>query len=239
MISYLIVDDEPIAHGIIENYCANLTHLSKAGNCYNAKEAMEKLYQLNIDLIFLDINMPEVSGFELLKTLTNSPKVIVTSAYQEYALEGFDLDVVDYLLKPFSFQRFMKAVNKVTDSLSIENKPETGPSIKEEHEELIFFVKEKGSSKIHKVLGSNILYIEASGNYSKVVLDDKSIITHQKISELEKELLGKKFIRVHKSFIISRSRITAIEGNIIEIGTHDIPIGQTYKKNVHINLGLG
>lgn len=232
MISYLIIDDEPIAHGIIEKYCENLSHLQKAGNCFNAKEAMEKLYQEQIELIFLDINMPEISGFELLRTLTNPPKVIVTSAYQEYALEGFELDIIDYLLKPFSLQRFMKAVNKATDTLNKKIDGSSKESSGELSTDVHIFIKEKGGNKIHQVSESEILFVEASGNYSKVVLSDKVIITHQKISELGQQLTKEGFIRTHKSFIISRSKIKSIEGNEIEIEDHIIPIGQTYKEQV-------
>ncbi|MBO6523505.1 MAG: response regulator transcription factor [Balneolaceae bacterium] len=232
MISYLIIDDEPIAHGIIEKYCENFTHLQKAGNCFNAKEALEKLYQEQIDLIFLDINMPEISGFEFLRSLRNPPRVIVTSAYQEYALEGFELDITDYLLKPFSLQRFMKAVNKVIDSLNEQiDVLAKGPSSELLNDALIF-IKEKGGSKVYQVKEGDILFVEASGNYSKVVLNDKEIITHQKISELEQQLSKEAFIRTHKSFIISRNRIKSIEGNQIEIENHTIPIGQTYKEQV-------
>jgi len=112
MTTYCIIDDEPIAHRIIEGYCENLPYLEKKGNCYNAFEAMQLLNKTSVDLIFLDINMPKISGFDLLKTMINPPKVIVTSAYQEFALEGYELNISDYLLKPFSLERFMKAVNK-------------------------------------------------------------------------------------------------------------------------------
>lgn len=232
MISYLIIDDEPIAHGIIENYCGNLAYLQKAGNCYNAKEAMGKLYQEKIDLVFLDINMPEVSGFELLKSLTNPPKVIVTSAYQEYALEGFELDVSDYLLKPFSFQRFMKAVNKVTDSLNEQSRQAPVNEIVGKPEEIMLFIKEKGGNKIHQVSETDILFVEAAGNYCKIVLSDKIIFTHQKISELDQQLSKQMFIRTHKSFIVSKKMISSIEGNQIDIGEYKVPIGQTYKEHL-------
>lgn len=238
MISYLIIDDEPIAHGIIENYCENLTHLRKAGNCYNAKEAMEKLYQEKINLIFLDINMPEISGFEFLRTLTNPPKVIVTSAYQEYALEGFELDIADYLLKPFSFQRFMKAINKVSDLMSKGMSTSASDSVKEVLNYAQIFIKEKGGNKIHQISESEILFVEASGNYSKVILKDRTVVTHQKVSEIDHLLSDKAFIRIHKSFVVSKGKIKSIEGNKIEIGDYTIPIGQTYKEQVKKLLDL-
>ncbi len=232
MISYLIIDDEPIAHGIIENYCENLTHLHKAGNSFNAKEALEKLYQEQIDLIFLDINMPEISGFEFLRSLMNPPKVIVTSAYQEYALEGFELDITDYLLKPFSLQRFMKAVNKATDSMNKQMDPQVEGLSGDEPSDAHVFIKEKGGSKIHRVKENDILFIEASGNYCRVAIGESTIMTHQKISEFENLLSGEAFIRTHKSFIVSKNKIKSIEGNQIEIESHKLPIGQTYKEQV-------
>lgn len=221
---YCIIDDEPIAHRIIEGYCANLSYLQKIGNCYNAFEAMTLMNTHAPDLIFLDINMPELSGFDLLKTMNQAPKVIVTSAYKEYALEGYELNVADYLLKPFSLQRFLQAMNKVTDT-QLPPTIRTGEKVKDS-----FFIK--GDKKLHQVRFNQILFIEASGNYTKIFLSDEMILTHEKISALEELLPTREFIRVHKSFIVGINKIKLIEGNRISLGEHYVPIGQTYKHNL-------
>lgn len=226
MIRYLIIDDEPIAHRIIEKYCNDIPHLQKVGNCYNAFEAMQFLNQQIVDLIFLDINMPKLSGFEFLKTLNHAPKVIVTTAYQEFALEGYELDIADYLLKPFSFARLMKAVNK-----AIEVAPQVTGAQSLPGKSSLFFIK--GDKKHHQVDAEHILYIEAYGNYTKLYFKDEMITSHEKISHYESSLPDNDFLRVHKSFIVALDKIKLIEGNRIIIGDHEIPIGQTYKSNVN------
>ena len=171
--------------------------------------------------------MPKITGFEWLKTLHRTPMVIVTSAYQEYALEGYELDIVDYLLKPFSLARFLKAINKVS-----KNKEEESVSMAKHNidENKRFFLK--GDKKQHLVHTEDILFIEAYGSYSKVVLADETIVTHQSISSLEKLMPSSDFMRVHKSYIIATNKIKTIEGNRIAIGTHFVPIGQTYKQQL-------
>lgn len=230
MTHYLIIDDEPIAHRIIEKYCDNLPHLKKSGNCFNAFEAMQFLNQEQVDLLFLDINMPKLSGFDFLKTLTHPPKIIVTTAYKEFALEGYELNISDYLLKPFSFERFVKAINKTITN----NQQEINNNIPVNQTEKIpesFFLK--GDKKHHQIHFNNILFIEAYGHYCKVYLKDKIILSNEKISSLEKSLPDT-FIRTHKSFIVSKSKIEQIEGNRILIKENKIPIGQTYKKNIKL-----
>lgn len=229
MTSYIIIDDEPIAHRIIEGYCENLPHLEKKGNCHNAFEAMKLLNEIKVDLLFLDINMPKLSGFDFLKTLSNPPKIIVTTAYQEYALESYELNVSDYLLKPFSFERFIKAVQK---TISVSPTPaqisatKSSPVAKNES----FFIK--GDKKMYQVKPDDILFIEAYGNYTKVYLSDEMIISNEKISSLENILSIDNFLRVHKSFIVAIDKIKSIESNRIYIDTHKIPIGLTYKSNI-------
>lgn len=237
MISYLIIDDEPIAHGIIEKYCQNLPHLTKKGNCYNGKQAYEILFKTKIDLIFLDINMPEISGFEFLRSLSNPPQIIVTSAHQEYAIEGFDLNVCDYLLKPFSFERFMKAVNKASENLRDKETVHVGLTSSDSIDSQLF-VKVKGQNKQYQISESDILFVEASGNYSKIVLENREVITLQKLSDIEEKLSKGIFIRIHRSYIVSREKIKSIEGNQIEILGHSLPIGQTYKEQVRSMLDL-
>ena len=222
MTTYCIIDDEPIAHRIIEGYCEHLPYLEKKGNCYDAFEAMQLLNKTSVDLIFLDINMPKISGFDLLKTMMNPPKVIVTSAHQEFALEGYELNISDYLLKPFSLERFMKAVNK---AISITKIKESIPS--NEPARFSFFLK--GDKKMHQVHTDEILFIEAFGNYSKVYFENEMIVSHEKISSFEELLPSGNFLRVHKSFIVATDKIKLVEGNRISIGDQIVPIGQTYK----------
>ncbi|MES2445958.1 MAG: LytTR family DNA-binding domain-containing protein [Bacteroidota bacterium] len=231
MIRYLIIDDEPIAHRIIENYSENLPHLVKLGNCYNAFEAMKFLNENTVDLLFLDINMPKLSGFDFLKTLTNPPKIIVTTAYKEFAIEGYELNISDYLLKPFSFERFIKAVNKTIDTLP-NDKSMSASSINEKQANASSFFL-KGNKKLHQIHFQDLLFIEAYGHFTKVYLKDDMIISPQKISDFEKLLPTLDFLRIHKSFIVSKNKIKYIEGNRVLIDQHKIPIGQTYKEIIN------
>ncbi|NQX81604.1 MAG: response regulator transcription factor [Flavobacteriaceae bacterium] len=236
MIKYLIIDDEPIAHRIIEGYCEVFPNMEKQGNCYNAFEAMQLLNDQSVDLIFLDINMPRLTGFEFLKSLSNPPKVIVTTAYKEFAIEGYELDISDYLLKPFSLERFAKAVNKIISSLKKEKQQATEATIvktqivETDTKSTKFFLK--GDKKHHQIDTQDILYIEAYGNYTKMYFADEMIISHEKISSFADMLPSDSFMRVHKSFVVSLDKIEQIEGNRIIIGKHKIPVGQTYKSVV-------
>lgn len=227
MIKYIIVDDEPLAHELIEEFCNILPHLKLEKNCYNAIEAMQFLNSQTVDIMFLDLNMPKLKGFDFLRTLTNPPKVIVTTAYKEYALEGFELNVSDYLLKPFSFERLVKAVNKAIGSTKQATTTETN-SLKQENTR--FFVK--GDKKYHQVASEDILFIEAFGNYTKLYFDKEMIVIHEKISHYETILPSNNFLRVHKSFIVALDKIKMIEGNRIIIDENKVPIGQTYKSIV-------
>jgi len=223
--NYCIIDDEPIAHRIIEGYCKNLPYLKKIGNCFDVFEAMQFLNSETVDLIFLDINMPELTGFDLLKTMRQTPKVIVTSAHEEYALEGYELDVSDYLLKPFSLERFLKAIQKAMD----QQLPPTGSVISDKNPS--FFLK--GDKKTHQIHAGDILFIEAFGNYTKIFLTQEMILIHEKISSLERLLPDTDFLRIHKSFIVAGNKIRLIEGNRITIKEHQVPIGQSYKHNLN------
>ena len=227
-IRYIIVDDEPIAHRVLEKYCKDLSFMQLQVNCYDALQALNFLNSHKVDLIFLDINMPKLKGFDFLRTIDHPPQVIVTSAYQEYALEGFELSVCDYLLKPFSFERFLKAVNKAMDALS--TAPAKYPVATKSTDTGSLFIK--GEKKYHQVRLDDIIYIEACGNYSTVFLRGSEIITPEKISDLEKMLVSQNFMRVHKSYIVSTSKIKEIEGNQIRLGKRSVPIGRVYKMNV-------
>ncbi len=228
MIKYIIVDDETASHDNIKDYASNLTYLSFQKSCYNAFEALEYLNKHSIDLIFLDINMPKLSGLEFLKTISNPPKIIITTAYEEFALEGYELNIDDYLLKPFNFSRFVKSVSKVSDalankSISIQNS--------ENNEDAKIFIKE--DKKYYQIKLNDILFIEAYGNYVKINMVDRIIVSHQTLTSFTHNLPENKFIRVHKSFIISINKIELIEGNRILIQDHKIPIGKMYKLNVN------
>ncbi|NNF33798.1 MAG: response regulator transcription factor [Saprospiraceae bacterium] len=227
MIKYLIIDDEHMAHKIIKDYCDHLSNMQLMKHCYDAFEALDYLRGHQVDLIFLDLNMPKLKGFDFLKTLPDPPKVIVTTAYQEYALEGYELEVTDYLLKPFSFERFLKAVNK---AIHIKDKISSAPQQAEiSNPGKIFLYSDK---KHIQVKMDDIYYVEAAGNYSRVVLRDNTIMVREKISDMLNKLSSDYFIKVHKSFIVAREHITSIEGNRILIGEHKIPIGKMYKNNV-------
>jgi DNA-binding LytR/AlgR family response regulator len=228
MIKYIIVDDEPLAHELIEGFCSMLPHLELVKHCYNAMEAMECLNSNTIDFMFLDINMPKLNGLDFLRTLADPPKTIITTAYKEHALEGFELNVVDYLLKPFSFERLVKAVNKVvqTDAKATEIK-----GVASLESGYRFFIK--GDKKYHQIASDDILYIEAYGNYTKIFLKEEMIVSHEKISNFEDLLPQDSFLRVHKSFIVALDKIKLIQGNRIQIETHQIPIGETYKSRIN------
>ncbi len=224
-IRYMIVDDEPIAHRIIQDYCSDLAQLELVNNSYNALEALAFLNHNPVDLIFLDINMPKLKGFDLLRTLKQPPQVIVTTAYQEYAIEGYELNVCDYLLKPFSLPRFLTAVNKAMQQ--IERAQPVQMATATPAQDSIFV---KGDKKQHQVALDDILYIEACGNYAILHIKGNKIITQQTMAGFEQQLPPANFIRIHKSFIVAKKAVSAIETNQVQVGKQLLPIGQTYKK---------
>lgn len=220
-LNYIIIDDEPMTHKLVENYAKELSNMQLAGNCYNGLEALNILNEGKADLIFLDINMPKLKGYDFLRALKHSIKVIVISAHKDYALEGYELNISDYLLKPFSFERFLQAVQKVL--------AESDRDSNTNNKETIFIKDEK---KHHQVYLSDIQYIEASGNYAVVYLEKQTIISQMKISDFERLLPERQFIRTHRSFIVSKSKIKIIESNEIHLEKKKIPIGRSYKSNV-------
>lgn len=225
MIRYLIVDDEHIAHDIIKGYCDLVPNMQLMKNCYDALEAFEYLNKNEVDLIFLDLNMPVLKGFEFLKTLQNPPKVIVTTAYQEYALEGYEQNISDYLLKPFGFERFLKAINKAIGSVNQKVISSENSAVSNR-----IFVQ---SNKKHIQLEvESILYIEATGNYTKIVTTIETITIREKFSAFLEQLPQNEFIQVHKSFAVAPKHIKSIEGNIIFVANYKIPIGKMYKLNI-------
>ena len=228
----LIADDEPIARQIIETYCNRLQDLKIVGSCATAFEAKTYLQNNAIDILFLDINMPVLDGVTFLKTLRFPPQVIFTTAYKEYAIDAFDLAACDYLLKPFSLERFLIAVDKAILAIK---KPVTSPSQDTPDNNFIFV---KADSKIYKLLHDDILYIEASGNYTKFITPTQQLMASMTLTSAEELLPKSLFIRIHRSFILNKSRIGHIEGNIVRIGSTDIPIGSNYKADFLKEIGL-
>lgn len=233
MIKYLIIDDEHMAHEIIKGYCDLLADMELQQHCYDALEALQYLNAHKVDLIFLDLNMPKLKGFDFLKTLPTPPKVIVTTAYSEFALEGYELNVVDYLLKPFSFERFLKAVNKAIGS----HGNATIKSLNEPKSEAVNRIFVRGDKKHTQIAIDEIRYIEAAGNYTKLITSNEIITTRDKFSTVLASLSGHEFLQVHKSFAVAPKYIKSIEGNQIAIGSSKIPIGKMYKLNVNRLLG--
>lgn len=234
MIKSISIDDEPLAHKVIASYCKELDFIEVTATFKNAVSAIDYLDNYPVDLIFLDINMPLLKGLDFLRTLKHPPKVIITSAYQEHALESFELDVTDYLLKPFSFERFLKAINKVKASGKPDNsvKPAIQVDVNE-NQTLANSLFVKSEKKIHQVKLDEVLYFESYGSYVKIHLSGDTILTLDRLSNFEKKLPGSLFIRVHKSYIVSVHQIKLIEGNRITVGDVKIPIGQVYKMNVN------
>ena len=226
----LIVDDEPLARDVLKRYIGELPILELAGECSSAVQAMIFLQQNSIDLIFLDIRMPQLNGTDLLKTVKNLPKVIFTTAHAEYALEGYELDVIDYLLKPIRFDRFVKAVNKAFPVYNGKSLQEAEPLNDEKNREPFAYFRV--DRKMVKVLFNDILYIESMKDYIKVVTVADTIITKQSISSVESMLPEKLFIRTHRSFIASIDKIKSFTNEIVEIGKSEIPIGKLYRNQV-------
>lgn len=222
----IIADDEPIARQILENYIESIPNLELVASCKNAFEVLEILQDKTIDILFLDINMPKLSGLSLLKTMQQKPEVIITTAYPEYAIEGFELAVTDYLLKPFSLERFLQAINKVKQKTLLKNK--TAPVNKQEAATSIFV---KSDKKIIKLNFDDINHIEAYGNYIKI-FTDQMILTPLTLSDfLDK--LPDSFLRIHKSFIINFNTLKLIDGNQIVLQNETkLPIGKSYRKDV-------
>lgn len=218
-----IVDDEPLAQDILENYVGKLPNLSLVGKCSNAFEANTLIDAHHPDIIFLDIQMPGISGLDLIRSLENKPEVVFTTAFAEFALEGFELDARDYLLKPISFDRFSKAVDKAVHYLELERQDKPAA----EDDEHIFV---KADKKMVKINLADILYIEGLKDYVMIFVPGQRIITLQTMKNLEEKLPSDKFIRAHRSYIVSIDKISAISSHSIEIGSKEIPIGKNYKE---------
>jgi DNA-binding LytR/AlgR family response regulator len=227
-IKCIIVDDEPLAQSVLVNYISALPSLELVKTCNNAIEAIAYLHEHKVDLMFLDIKMPELSGLDMLKTLPDPPTVIITTAHSEYAMEGYEYSVVDYLLKPFSLERFLKAVNKVVqkEEKLIRTEPRSGMSDTD-------FIFLKIDKTLQKVQYSEILYIEGYGNFIKVYLNgNKMMLVSETMTNIEKRLPETLFIRTHKSYIVSIKNIAMIYLHDVKVGGKSIPVGNIYKMKV-------
>lgn len=215
MIRCIIIEDEPVARDVLKTYVQDAPSLVLVDEFENAVDGLAFLQKESIELIFLDINMPKLSGISFLKSLDDPPKVIITTAYSEYALEGYELDVVDYLLKPFSFERFLKAVNKVA-LMKSETKEES--------------ITVKADGKLFRVSFSEILFAEALGDYITLYTETQKLTFLSTLTSFIEELNSGDFIRVHRSYAVSLSKIKYLEGNMISIKEHEIPVGKSYKE---------
>ncbi|MBR9860944.1 response regulator transcription factor [bacterium] len=220
----IAVDDEPLALDIIENYVSKHPDLELIARCNNATEAKEFLNTHKVDLMFLDIQMPEISGLNLIKTLEHKPLFMFTTAYPDYAVEGFELDAIDYLLKPIAFDRFEKAIEKAKEYFQIKQNQEVAETdLENEH----IFVK--ANQKLIKLAYSEIYYVEAFADYVKIFLEDKKIVTLQTMKNMEKKLPEEMFSRVHRSYIVNRDHVSSFSGSKVEVNGVSIPIGKNYK----------
>lgn len=228
----LAVDDEPLALSVLTKYITAVSGLELAGSCANAMQALQMLQENHIDLLFLDIEMPQILGTDFIRTLKKSPKIIFTTAYRKYAVEGFELDAVDYLLKPISFERFLKAVNKVLqlNITAVDFVYNTTDIVSEVPNSCIYV---RADRKMVKVLLNDILYIESLSDYVKITTTSKTIVTKQLISALEETLPKGNFIRIHRSFIIAINKIDAYNADNIQLGNKKLPISRLFKQNVN------
>ena len=221
----VIVDDEPVAREIIESFVAKTPNLEVLKSCKNASEAIVFMQNEDVDLFFLDINMPEITGLSLAKIINKKSKIIFTTAYRDYAVDGFNLNVIDYLLKPIAFDRFLEAIQKVFDS-----KITSKTIIEAQPQKDFMFVR--ADRKMVKINFEDILYIESLGDYVKIFTNDTTIVTRETITNLEEKLVYENFMRVHRSFIVSIAKITSYTNEFIEVSKKAIPISRSYKEAV-------
>lgn len=223
----IIIEDEPIAADILKDYISQVPFLQLKAICTDAISAMDLMQKKMIEVIFLDIHLPKLKGLDFLKTLKNPPQVIITSAYQEYALQSFELNVVDYLLKPIEFSRFLTAVNKL--SKQIDYKPAVTLKSSGTERAYLYFNVNKKKVKVHL---DEILYIESLREYIRITTVNKNVLTKFQLGQIEELLVNNNFLRVHRSFIVAREKIEAFTATDIEIAGKEIPIGRNYKEHV-------
>lgn len=225
----VIIDDEPPAREVLRRYIEQLPMLELVAECANAIDAIRILQEQQVELLFLDIKMPQLNGNEFLKAVKNPPPVIFTTAHAEYALEGYDLDVLDYLLKPIRFDRFVKAVNKI---IQINGHRSVDATIGQEEEKKESFVYFRCERKMVKVMLSDIIYIESMKDYVKIFTADGMLMTKQSITSVEAMLPEREFIRAHRSYIVSVNKIKTFTNELIGLGKTEIPIGKLFRNNV-------
>ena len=230
----IIVEDEPLAAEVLQDYIAQVSFLSLKAVCTDAIYALEVLQRERIDLIFLDIHLPKLKGLDFLKTLKHPPQIIITTAYHEYALQGYEFNVVDYLLKPVEFARFLTAVNKLKSGTTTEISEQS--RIIEPERRFLFFNVSKKRVKIYL---DEILYIESLKEYIRIYTKERSILTKFQLGEIEELLHKSNFLRVHRSFIVAKDKIDAYTATDIEINGKQVPVGRSYKELVQSLLGAG
>ena len=230
-ISCVAVDDEPPALLLMEKYINAVPTLHFAGKCSNAVDALTILQQQPVDLIFLDIQMPHILGTDFIRALVNPPKVVFTTAFRKFAIEGFELDAVDYLLKPISFERFLKAVNKVMklNLPVVPTFPQDMMPKSEPEPSFLFLRADRKNLKIHLY---EILFVESLKDYVKVVTKDRTIVSKQSISTIEESLPEETFLRIHRSFIVSLSKIESFTAGLIQVGKYELPVSRSYRHEV-------
>jgi two-component system, LytTR family, response regulator len=229
-IKCVLVDDEPLAVKVLQNYFANFPEFEVVATFNNSLEALDFVNNNPVDTLFLDINMPMMTGFELISLMENKPKVVITTAFREFAAESYDLEVLDYLVKPIPLPRFIKCINKITTEFHLKNNLKVEPPRVDSH---IFIKVDKKMVKIHI---DEILFIEGMKEYIKVVTLDKTYITHKSLTSLSEELPSERFLRIHKSYTIAIDKVKSIEGNRIQIHSFTIPIGRNYSKEVKTRI---
>jgi DNA-binding LytR/AlgR family response regulator len=227
----LLVDDEPPALAVLRSHIATVPMLEVVAGCHNAIAAFEALQKYPVDLMFLDVKMPQLTGTDFLRSLRNPPKVILTTAYRDYALDGYDLDIVDYLLKPISLDRFLRAIQKVyrLDSSSLVTVPTPRETTHAEADRFLYF---RADRKMVKVMVDEILYVESLKDYVRIVTAARQIVAKQTITSLEQMLPEDAFLRIHRSFIVARTRIDSFSPNHVEVAGKELPIGRHYKHDV-------
>jgi two-component system, LytTR family, response regulator len=221
----LIIDDEPLARNLLSDYAQKVPSLHVIATCEGPLQAIEILKTTPIDLLLLDIQMPEITGIGLLKVLQQKPMVIFTTAYSEYALDGYDLDVVDYLLKPISFERFLRAINKAHARLS----PKTSAEASTKLDDFIFV---KDGTKLVKIMVNDILYVEGLKDYVTIHTTTQKVVSLQRLKSMEEQLPGALFVRIHNSYIISLRAVSMIHKNEVQIGQAFLPVGETFRKSL-------
>lgn len=231
MARVIIVDDEPLALDVMETYIDKLPSLELVARCENAIQAFDVLSREEVDIMFLDIQMPQLTGIDFLKSLSNPPLVIFTTAYPNYAIEGYELNVIDYLLKPISFERFMKAVNKAMAQLELQN-DSVATSNDTETTEKADFIFVKADKKLIKINYADILYIEGLKDYVIIKMPTSRVITLQTMKSLEAKLPSDIFKRIHRSYIVNLKKISAVIGNMVEVEKKHLPIGKNYREEL-------